>query len=63
MVCHYCGHTETLPVLCRECGSDNIRTKGFGTERIEEELSLLFPDAKIARMDLDTTRAKRGFER
>ncbi len=63
LICHYCGHTETLPVLCRECGSDNIRTKGFGTEKIEEELSLLFPDAKIARMDLDTTRAKRGFER
>lgn len=63
LICHYCGHTETLPVLCRECGSENIRTKGFGTEKIEEELSLLFPEAKIARMDLDTTRAKNGFER
>jgi primosomal protein N' (replication factor Y) len=63
LVCHYCGHTESLPALCRECGSDNIRTKGFGTEKIEEELSLLFPEAKIARMDLDTTRAKKGFER
>ncbi|MEL7585464.1 MAG: primosomal protein N' [Prolixibacteraceae bacterium] len=63
VTCHYCGHTETLPALCRECGSESIRTKGFGTEKIEEELGLLFPDAKIARMDLDTTRAKRGFER
>ena len=63
LICHYCGHTETLPALCKECGSENIRTKGFGTEKIEEELSLLFPEAKIARMDLDTTRAKRGFER
>jgi len=63
LICHYCGHTETLPALCGECGSENIRTKGFGTEKIEEELSLLFPEAKVARMDMDTTRAKKGFER
>jgi len=63
LICHYCGHTRSLPALCGECGSDAIRTKGFGTEKIEEELGLLFPDAKIARMDLDTTRAKKGFER
>lgn len=63
LICHYCGYTETLPDLCRECGSENVRTKGFGTEKIEEELSLLFPEAKVARMDLDTTRAKKGFEK
>ncbi|MGD9930549.1 MAG: primosomal protein N' [Mangrovibacterium sp.] len=63
MICHYCGHTESLPGKCGECHSEEIRTRGFGTEKIEEELSLLFPEAKVARMDLDTTRAKKGYER
>ena len=62
LVCHYCGHTSSLPANCGECQSDDIQTKGFGTEQIEEELSLLFPAATVARMDLDTTRAKRSFE-
>ncbi len=63
VICHYCGHTESLPGNCPECHSDDIRTRGFGTEKIEEELNLLFPEAKVARMDLDTTRAKKGYER
>ncbi len=63
LTCHYCGYTEPLPGLCKECGSEKILTKGFGTERIEEDLSVLFPEAKAARMDLDTTRAKKGFEK
>ncbi|MGE4585843.1 MAG: primosomal protein N' [Mangrovibacterium sp.] len=63
LVCHYCGHAESLPVCCGECGSEAIRAKGFGTEKLEEELQLLFPEARIARMDLDTTRAKGRFER
>ncbi len=63
LVCHYCGHAEPIPSRCGECGSEDIRTKGFGTEKIEEELKLLFPEAKVARMDLDTTRAKRGYDR
>ncbi|MGQ8337586.1 replication restart helicase PriA [Sunxiuqinia sp. A32] len=62
LICHYCGHTSSLPQNCGECHSEDIRTKGFGTEKIEEELSLLFPEARIARMDLDTTRAKRAYE-
>ena len=62
LVCHYCGHTTGLPDSCGECHSGDIRTKGFGTEQIEEELGLLFPEAHVARMDLDTTRAKRSFE-
>ncbi|WP_423130536.1 replication restart helicase PriA [Gaoshiqia sp. Z1-71] len=63
LICHYCGHTEPLPANCGECHSEDIRTRGFGTEKIEEELALIFPDARIARMDMDTTRAKRAYER
>ena len=62
LICHYCGHAISLPEHCGECHSEDIRTKGFGTEQIEEELGILFPEARIARMDLDTTRAKRAFE-
>lgn len=62
LVCHYCGHTTGLSANCGECHSDDIKTKGYGTEQIEEELGLLFPDAQIARMDLDTTRAKNSFD-
>ncbi len=62
LVCHYCGHTTSLPGTCGECHSDDIRTKGYGTEQIEEELGILFPEARVARMDLDTTRAKRSFD-
>ncbi len=63
LTCHYCGYTESLPGLCRECRSDQIRAKGFGTEKIEEDLHILFPGARVARMDMDTTRAKNGFEK
>jgi primosomal protein N' (replication factor Y) (superfamily II helicase) len=56
--CHYCGYTITPPTQCPSCGSTGIAMKGFGTEKMEEELPLLFPDARIKRMDLDTTRNK-----
>jgi primosomal protein N' (replication factor Y) len=56
--CHYCGYTMKPPTTCEACGSTRLETKGFGTEKIEEELSIFFPKARIARMDLDTTRAK-----
>ncbi|MCG8523580.1 MAG: primosomal protein N', partial [Pseudomonadales bacterium] len=62
LICHYCGHTSGLPSSCGECKSPDLRTKGFGTEKIEEELGLLFPEANIGRMDLDTTRAKKAYE-
>ncbi|MGQ7870669.1 replication restart helicase PriA [Sunxiuqinia sp. sy24] len=62
LVCHYCGHTTGVPTHCGDCPSEDIQTKGFGTEQIEEELGLLFPSASIARMDMDTTRARRSFE-
>lgn len=61
--CHYCGFKEKVPKACPACGSHKITTVGVGTERIEENLSLLFPEARIARMDLDTTRSKYGYQR
>jgi primosomal protein N' (replication factor Y) len=61
--CHYCGYMINPPVKCGACGDHDIKMKGFGTERIEEDLQLLLPDAKIARLDYDTTRSKTGFSR
>jgi len=63
MRCHYCGFKEKVPLSCPACGSNKLATVGQGTERIEESLSLLFPEARIARMDLDTTRSKYGYQR
>jgi len=56
--CHYCGYSSALFSACQACGSTDIKIKGFGTEKIEDDLSVLFPKARIARMDLDTTRSK-----
>ncbi|WP_339878892.1 primosomal protein N' [uncultured Algoriphagus sp.] len=61
--CHYCGYKEKTPSSCPACGSTQLTTMGMGTERIEESLSLLFPEARIGRMDLDTTRNKHGYQR
>ncbi|MCM1530925.1 MAG: primosomal protein N' [Bacteroides sp.] len=63
LLCHYCGHTVTQPQVCPQCGSPALRMKGFGTERIEEDLQLLFPQAKVERMDLDSTRAKGSYHK
>ncbi|RZL42079.1 MAG: primosomal protein N', partial [Pedobacter sp.] len=60
--CHYCGYHQSSLNICPACGSVHIEQKGFGTERIEEELSLIFPDIKIARLDLDSTRTKNGMQ-
>jgi primosomal protein N' (replication factor Y) len=59
--CHYCGYVENVPVSCKNCGDFRLDVKGFGTEKIEEEVSLFFPDAKIARMDIDSTKTKSSF--
>lgn len=56
--CHYCGYSIKPPSKCAACGDTDLRMKGFGTEKIEEELQIFYPKAKIARMDLDTTRSK-----
>ncbi len=60
--CHYCGYSIRVPERCPVCGSTEIKMKGFGTEKVEEELSILFPDAHISRMDLDTTRSKNAYQ-
>ena len=62
MVCHYCGYREPLPNQCPQCTSKRILTIGYGTEKLEEELQLFFPEVKTQRMDLDTTRTKSGYE-
>ena len=61
--CHYCGYHRDLPKVCGACGTPNLDTKGFGTEQVELELTELFPEAKVGRMDLDTTRGKYGYEK
>ncbi|NRD19814.1 primosomal protein N' [Winogradskyella eckloniae] len=61
--CHYCGYNAVMLKTCQGCGNATLDTKGFGTEQIEQEVKQLFPDKKVARMDLDTTRGKYGFEK
>lgn len=61
--CHYCSHHMALLESCQACGTATLDTKGFGTEQVEQELHTLFPEAKVGRMDLDTTRGKHGYER
>jgi primosomal protein N' (replication factor Y) len=61
--CHYCGTNKQMPTTCGACGSPRVTLKGFGTEQIEEELSLLFPKIKVARMDADTTRTKNSYHK
>jgi primosomal protein N' (replication factor Y) (superfamily II helicase) len=62
LVCHYCGYKESLPHHCPTCSSTRIQTVGYGTEKLEEELNLYYPEASVQRMDLDTTRSKTGYE-
>ncbi len=61
--CHYCGYAMAKPTNCHSCSSVELLTKGFGTEQIQQELIELLPNAKIGRMDQDTTRGKFGFEK
>ncbi len=61
--CHYCGHEERVPLVCPECESEHIRFFGTGTQKAEEEISKLFPEARVLRMDVDTTRQKGAHER
>lgn len=62
MVCHYCGTTYSIPAKCPNCEGRSLSTRGYGTERIEEQLQAILPEARIARMDLDTTRSRQGYE-
>ena len=63
LTCHYCGYTYPVPAECPNCGSTEIMGRGFGTEKIEDQIAEIFPEAKIARMDLDTTRTRNAYER
>ncbi|MGM9771096.1 MAG: primosomal protein N' [Segatella copri] len=63
LTCHYCGYTYPVPTECPNCGSTEIMGRGFGTEKIEDQITEIFPEAKIARMDLDTTRTRNAYER
>jgi primosomal protein N' (replication factor Y) len=60
--CHYCGYTMPVPKACPSCANTGMIAQGFGTEKIEEDIALLFPEARISRMDLDTTRTRKSFE-
>lgn len=63
LTCHYCGTTYTVPEVCPCCGSRNLRGRGYGTEKVEDYVMELFPDARVTRMDLDTTRTRNAYER
>ncbi|MBD2702657.1 primosomal protein N' [Spirosoma sp. BT702] len=60
--CHYCGHKDPVPRTCPACGSTKVRTIGFGTEKLEDQLQIFFPGSRVLRMDLDTTRAKNAYQ-
>ena len=61
--CHYCGFTYSVPVKCPQCGSEKLVSRGYGTEKVEDQLRELFPEARVARMDLDTTHTRNAYER
>ena len=63
IICHYCGYQKNVPDICPKCNGHNIKHFGFGTERIEAEIKTLFPNAKVGRMDADTTGTKKSHER
>jgi primosomal protein N' (replication factor Y) len=60
--CHYCGHKDYVPISCPACGSNKVKTIGYGTEKLEESIRLLVPEANVQRMDLDTTRRKNSYQ-
>lgn len=63
LTCHYCGYTYPVPNECPNCGSTELKGRGYGTEKIEDQIAEIFPEARIARMDLDTTRTRNAYER
>lgn len=63
MICHYCGYSSGMPSKCAGCNSTGMVTRGFGTEKIEDEIRIVFPSARVARMDQDTTRGKNSFNK
>ena len=63
LTCHYCGYTYSIPTKCPNCEGTELRTRGYGTEKIEESIRDIFPEARVARMDLDTTKTRNAYER
>lgn len=63
LTCHYCGYTYQVPVRCPACDGTELTNRGFGTEKIEDDIKVIFPEAKVARMDLDTTRTRSAYEK
>jgi len=63
LVCHYCGYSEKVSPKCPSCQNSSLRTRGLGTEGLEDEIGIIFPDAQIARLDLDAARSKKGYSR
>lgn len=63
MLCHYCGYISDPVKICPVCGSERLKSMGFGTQRLEEELSVIFPDARVLRMDADTTFSRYSYEK
>lgn len=63
LTCHYCGYTYQVPKSCPACGGVEMMNRGFGTEKVEDDIKLVFPEATVARMDLDTTRTRAAYER
>ena len=63
LTCHYCGYTYKLPEACPCCGNTDLKGRGYGTEKIEDKVMEVFPEARVARMDLDTTRTRTAYER
>lgn len=63
LTCHYCGYTYQVPTECPNCGCTELQAKGYGTEKIEDAVRDIFPEARIARMDLDTTRSRQAYDR
>ncbi|MGC8803815.1 MAG: replication restart helicase PriA, partial [Bacteroidales bacterium] len=62
LTCHYCGYSLTVPSVCPQCQSPNLKIRGFGTEKVEEELAIFFPEARIGRMDQDALRTRDAFD-
>jgi primosomal protein N' (replication factor Y) (superfamily II helicase) len=62
LYCHYCGFSMAVPKVCPMCKKGGLQMRGFGTEKIEEEITLFFPGARVERMDLDATRSRKAYE-
>ena len=63
LTCHYCGYTYQIPTECPACGGKELQGRGYGTEKIEDQVRDIFPEARVSRMDLDTTRTRNAYER